>query len=276
MADHGRRIERVQAHIAANLDGDLSLDALAEVAAMSRFHWHRVFRAMTGETVAEAVRRARLSRAAELVAGTDCPLSEVARRCGYADAASLSRAFRAAWGIPPGAARAAGGRLPPLPQPPTEKGLPMTPVDIRHYPPVELAGLLHRGPYDEIGRTFARLCPPLDAAGVPYRGPGYAVYHDGKDVPRSELRSHAAIVIDPGTPLPSSHERLALPGGRVAILTHRGPYDGIAGAWDALYRWLEQSGEAEADAAPYDRYLNGPEDTAPENLLTELCLPLRG
>jgi AraC family transcriptional regulator len=83
-------------------------------------------------------------------------------------------------------------------------------------------------------------------------------------------------VIDPGTALPPSHERLTLAGGRVAVLTHRGPYGGIAAAWDALYRWLEASGEVEADAPSYDRYLNGPEDTAPENLLTELCLPLRG
>jgi len=46
------RILRVLAYIHDNPTADLSLDRLADVAAMSRFHWHRVFRAMTGETCA--------------------------------------------------------------------------------------------------------------------------------------------------------------------------------------------------------------------------------
>jgi AraC family transcriptional regulator len=50
-------------HIHANPAGDLSLDALADVAALSRFHFHRVFHAMTGETAADAVRRVRMHRA---------------------------------------------------------------------------------------------------------------------------------------------------------------------------------------------------------------------
>lgn len=49
---------------------------------MSRFHWHRVFRALTGETVAELVRRERLNRAAVLVVMGAAPLAAVARTCG--------------------------------------------------------------------------------------------------------------------------------------------------------------------------------------------------
>ena len=59
------RIERVRAHIRADLDAPLDLDALAEVACMSRFHWHRIYQAMSGETTAQTVRRLRLARAAE-------------------------------------------------------------------------------------------------------------------------------------------------------------------------------------------------------------------
>ncbi len=51
------RILRVLDYIHDNPAGDLSLDALADIAAMSRFHWHRVFRSVTGETLAQTVRR---------------------------------------------------------------------------------------------------------------------------------------------------------------------------------------------------------------------------
>ena len=55
--DTERRLLRVLDHIHDNPAGDLSLDAMSEVAALSRFHFHRVFRATTGETLAKAVRR---------------------------------------------------------------------------------------------------------------------------------------------------------------------------------------------------------------------------
>ena len=52
-----RRILRVLDHIHDHPAGDLSLDALADVAALSRFHWNRPFRAVTGGTASQAVRR---------------------------------------------------------------------------------------------------------------------------------------------------------------------------------------------------------------------------
>ena len=66
-ASYEDRMLRVVAYIHDNPAGDLSLDALADVAAMSRFHWHRVFHAMTGETCAQAVRRVRLHRASVML-----------------------------------------------------------------------------------------------------------------------------------------------------------------------------------------------------------------
>jgi len=81
-SDYENRIRRVIRHISDNPAGDLSLDALADVAAMSRFHWHRVFRAMTGETCAEAVRRLRMHRAATWIVETDQPIEGIASCCG--------------------------------------------------------------------------------------------------------------------------------------------------------------------------------------------------
>ena len=57
------RILRVLDHIHNHPAEDLSLDALADIAAMSRLSWHPVFRAVTGEAPADAVRRIRMGRA---------------------------------------------------------------------------------------------------------------------------------------------------------------------------------------------------------------------
>lgn len=68
---------------------------------------------------------------------------------------------------------------------------------------------------------------------------------------------------------------MRIPGGPRAVLTHRGPYDGLKRAYDQLFRlWLPQSGCALVNAPDYEIYRNNPSDTPPEKLLTDICLPV--
>ncbi len=69
--DYSRRLENVIRHMGSHLDGELDLAALAEIACLSPYHFHRVYAGMTGETAAETLRRLRLHRAAsDLLDGT--------------------------------------------------------------------------------------------------------------------------------------------------------------------------------------------------------------
>src|SRR6185436_19932594 len=62
--EYDRRVNRVIDHIREHLADELPLAALARLAAFSPFHFHRVFRAVTGETVAGFVHRLRIEKAA--------------------------------------------------------------------------------------------------------------------------------------------------------------------------------------------------------------------
>ena len=62
--EYEKRVNRVIDHIRDHLADELSLESLAAIAAFSPFHFHRIFRAMTGETLAAFVQRLRLERAA--------------------------------------------------------------------------------------------------------------------------------------------------------------------------------------------------------------------
>lgn len=112
-SDYEDRIIRVLEYMHDNLDGDLSLDALADVAAMFRFHWHRVFRAITGDTCAQAVRRMRLHRASVWLVREDTPIEQIANRAGYASVNAFARAFVDLYHQPPVAFRKAGRLMPP-------------------------------------------------------------------------------------------------------------------------------------------------------------------
>ncbi|MEP3345821.1 MAG: AraC family transcriptional regulator [Litoreibacter sp.] len=271
------RLLRVMEFIHDNPDGDLSLDALADVAAMSRFHWHRVFHGMTGETCAGAVRRIRMHRAACWLVQKDWSVPDVASRCGYDNAASFARVFREAFDLTPAAFRARGALMSPQSQ--TKKGnQAMYPVEIKTRPEGRLAALAHKGPYMEIGKKFEALAAMFSSRGLWPSAHGMAgVYYDDPNaVDEAELRSHAGILVGVDFVMPDDIEDLSITPGKVAVMTFKGPYSGLKAGYDYLYGvWLPESGEEPRDAPAMEIYLNDPTDTAPEDLVTEVCLPLK-
>lgn len=270
------RILRVLAHIHDNPAGDLSLDALADVAAMSRFHWHRVFKALTGETCAQTVRRMRLHLGAARLIKSDLPFEAIAPAVGYPNPASFARAFSEAYGMSPAAFRKAGRLMPVSPQFRTGD-YPMHPIEIRHEPARRLAMLAHQGPYEEIGRSFEAFGAICQSRSLwPHLGPMMAIYLDSPEtVPAHELRSFAGAAWT-GNGMPEGLAEQHLPGGKTAVLTCKGPYSGISPAYDTLFgNWLPQSGEEPGDTPCFEIYLNNPREVPPEELLTEICLPLK-
>jgi AraC family transcriptional regulator len=100
------RINRVIDHIDAHLADPLDLETLAAVAHFSAFHFHRIFRTMTGETLGDWVRRRRLEIAAgRLVSSPGTSATRIALDVGFASPEVFTRAFRAYFGVTPGAWR---------------------------------------------------------------------------------------------------------------------------------------------------------------------------
>ncbi|MEM1272667.1 MAG: AraC family transcriptional regulator [Pseudomonadota bacterium] len=275
--DYEARLQRVITYIHDNPAGDLSLDCLADVAAMSRFHWHRVFRAMTGETCAAAVKRIRMHLAANALVSSDRPVAEIAVSVGYPQIASFSRAFSDAYRCAPARFRAEG-KATTLAIHRTKGDLNMYDVSIRDLDGLRLASLPHRGAYPEIGRVFQTLYATIGARGYFDKiGSGVGVYFDDPmSVPEAELRSVAGATLLGDAAVPDGLEAYDIPASRSAVLTFKGPYSGLATAWDYFYGpWLSSAGERPADAPSYEIYLNDPTNTAPHDLITELVMPLQ-
>ncbi|MBE1285601.1 MAG: helix-turn-helix domain-containing protein [Rhodobacteraceae bacterium] len=270
------RVLRVLNYIHDNPGADLSLDVLADVAAMSRFHWHRVFRAVTGETCAQAVRRLRLHRAANWLVQSNRKIDEIAKSVGYPNQKSFARAFSEAYGTSPSAFRKAGRWMPPRNN--FQIGeYPMHPITTRSEPARRLVGLPHRGSYMEIGKSFEAFGALCETRALwAQMGPMLAIYYDNpEEVAEAHLRSFAGGVFH-GDDVPQGMEEHTLPGGKTAVLTYKGPYSGIAAAYHTLYgNWLPQSGEEPAEQPCFEIYLNNPREVAPEDLLTEICMPLK-
>jgi len=86
-------------YIQANLAGDLRLETVARVARFSPFHFHRVFKAVVGETLNDFIRRVRASTAAaRLLHNPKLSITDVAVGCGYSSSSAFAREFRNAFG----------------------------------------------------------------------------------------------------------------------------------------------------------------------------------
>lgn len=193
--DYGRRIAKVAAHIDGNLDGDLSLETLAAIACFSPYHFHRIYRAITEETVTDTIRRLRLHRAAMELADATAAIERVARRAGYGSVEAFSRAFASGYGKPPGVFRA--HQLAPY-SPETDMTMNVT---IETFPEIKVASMPHRGEYTAINGAFERLGAWAGPRGL--FGPStrmFGIYYDDPEtVPASELRSDACLTVPEGT-----------------------------------------------------------------------------
>jgi AraC family transcriptional regulator len=110
-SEYQARINRVVAHIDANLSEDLSLEELARVACFSEYHFHRIFRSIVGESLNQFVQRRRLETAARsLHLNPRDKVIDIALSTGYENPASFFKAFRRFFGSSPSLWRKQGAK----------------------------------------------------------------------------------------------------------------------------------------------------------------------
>jgi AraC family transcriptional regulator len=273
---YSQRIGRVISYIHDHLDEEIGLDVLADIACMSPFHWHRIYTAMQGETVAATVRRLRMVRAADWLANTDALVASIAKRAGYTTSEAFGRAFRGAYGQPPESYREDGShaRFKAANRQVDATGFPVT---IELLADQRCAAVSHFGSYMLISKAMGQVFDRLGSAGLLNERPQMiGVYFDDPDsVPVDQLRSKACVPVDQSVLLPAMIEDVMLSGGAYAKLRYEGPYADMVDAYRWLLGvWLPQSGHQAANKPIFEAYLNSPAEVPPTELLTDICLPL--
>ena len=310
-AEYVSRINRVIDHIDKNIDGDLSLEVLADVACFSRFHFHRIFRATVGETLNRFIQRVRIEKAAaRLINNPKESITEIALDCGFSGSATFARAFREAFQMSAGEWRERGIDPDSKNDQSIDKNRKDTVViscyfdhqtnnllwrlqmsdtkavqiEVKDMPEFHVAYVRHIGPYkgdsELFGGLFDRLMKWAGSRDL-LRFPGTAVmsvYHDDPKVTDEEkFRTSVCITVPEGTPVDGEIGKMTVPGGKYGVarfeLAESSKYEE---AWNVVFRdWFPESGYQPDERPCYELYHNDPK-THPKGLhIVDICVPVK-
>jgi AraC family transcriptional regulator len=274
--DAAEGLANAAAYIRGHLNDPLDLTELADRAGFSRFHFHRVFRAVVGEPLAAYVRRERLQWAAGRLRDGGRDVTSIALEAGYETPSAFARAFREHYGVAPSAFRD-DASLPIVPEHalPRFRGRPMD-VGVIELPPRRLFALRHVGSYRKVGAAFERLLKIAGESGL--MRPGTEVlglsYDDPDSTLAEELRFDACITARDAKP-PEPLYVLEHEGGRHAAYRHVGPYQLLEHVFDRLFDAVVFSGIYRLREAPcIEIYQNDPHVVEPQELITDVCIPI--
>ncbi len=278
------RLLKVMLYIEEHLDDELTREKLSEIACFSPYHFHRIFTAFTGEPVHKYIRRLRLERAVQHLSHTDRSVIQIAMDAGFQSHEAFTRVFRKTFGLPPSELRkriAEGSAVVLHTQ--TIKYLTyqedtMLEVKIENVAEKSIAFIRHVGPYNQINRVFGKLCACAGSKGlIRPTSEWLGIFHDDPDTtPPDKLRSDAAITVGEGVEAEGELQVGKLAGGKYAVAIHKGPYSKLIDSYRWLYgQWLPTSGQEPGNVPCFEKYLNDPQSTAEEELLTEIYIPLK-
>jgi AraC family transcriptional regulator len=246
--------------IESHLAGELTLDEIAGVAGISRFHMVRAFAAATGLSVMRYVRARRLSEAARALAGGAPDILTLALDADYGSHEAFTRAFRDHFGVTPEAVRSST-RLDNLrlQEPIT---MDSTLIDNLQAPrfltgkPLLVAGLGERFSHENgagIPGLWQRFHQSVANIPAPVGKVAYGVCCNGDDAGNFDYI--AGVEVSNFTDLPREFSRVRIPEARYAVFAHRDHISTIRRTVNTIWNhWLPASGFQMADAPNFERY----------------------
>jgi len=265
---------KVLDYINEHLNEKPDLETLSQIANISGFHFHRIFKAIIGENLGEYIQRLRLEYVAGQLRTNDTPLSTLADKSGYNSQQALSKAFKKYYGIPPSVYKATKGewqkyRL-------AELSPRICKINSRNVLYIRIID--EYGAPESYGEAWKKLytyavlegyfSEASESLGISFDAP--SLTDPGK------CRFYACVSIDKPVKPSGVFGCRVIEGGLYAIFTHKGSYKGLHDLYKNIYfEWLPKNKYKIRRGLFFEKYLNNPNMVAEEDILTEVYIPIK-
>jgi len=287
--DYQKRICQVLDYIDIHLHENLPVDKLAEIACISKFHFHRQFSALLAMNVASYIHQLRLRRASyQLAFRNKSKVIDIALENGYKSAEAFSRAFKRSTNQSPSHFRREPDYFPwhehnnPLNMLRKFRMQKMNDdfeVTIKDIASIKIAVLEHHGAPELLGHTIRK----------------FITWRKENKLPPSKSRTFNLVYDDPATVTPEQYRfdlctviktelqkndhgviAKSIPSGRCAVIRHIGADENMANAIHFLYSdWLKQSREELRDFPLFFERVSFFPDVAEHEVITDIYLPIK-
>ncbi|NNG02227.1 MAG: AraC family transcriptional regulator [Desulfobacteraceae bacterium] len=309
------RINRVMDYIESNISQSFTLDELAHVAHFSKFHFHRIFHLLVGETLFHFIQRIRVEKAAAfLKSDPNRSITEIAFDCGFTSSAAFARSFKKTFQLSASQYRKNNlheplvhrqsniGKLKSnqtkdivndpsyIPFNQTVEPAPFDAsetanctVKVTFLQKMTVVYVRYIGPYKGDAVLFERLFEKLFKWAKPrhllsFSPPWmFVVYHDDPGITdTNRLRISACVSVPELTRVSGEIGRMVIPEGEYALCRFHLLPSEYQAAWDWVFgSWLPQSGYVPDDRPCFERYPPGVENNSSDKCVVDICVPVK-
>jgi AraC family transcriptional regulator len=290
-SQYARKIDRVIDYLRGNLHRSVKLRELANVAGFSEFHFHRIFGAVSGETLNAFTNRLRLEKAARLLRYSSQNLTDIALDCGFSSPATFSRAFRSGYDTSPSQFRKTGeikkskickelfddqGYDLPMSAEEKRAAFPVRLVDIpeRHVAYIRITNAFDM---DRVLGALKKMIEWAQSQDIFSEGTLFGMTVDDPHVtPKHLYRYEVCFASSLPFRCVEGIAKLKMPSMRYAVTNVSGDIRKVATAWDYIYRnWLIHSPYEPEHAPALEVFLDKEHAMDWSHFEMELCLPIR-
>jgi AraC family transcriptional regulator len=254
--------------IELNYKEELTLETLSKVGGFSKYHFHRIFKAIIGESIGEHLRRVRLQNTT-IKFKTDSNITDIALSSGYETNSAFSKAFKKHFGVTP-SEFSKNAKI--------KKGVAMIEPTFVEMQPVDILYVRKEGEYGEsCARAWEVL---LNFVSMPQNKNlltdklmRFGIGHDNPNVTEaSKIRCDACISWDDKNVKPEGEvQSKSIDGGKYAMFLHKGAYEELKSTYDMVTDWIVESSVSLRDKPLFEKYLDvDPRNVKPEDLRTEI------
>ena len=278
MNNYQRSFDKVLTHIDENLDEKPDLDTLAEIANLSKFHFHKIMKAYLDETLGNYINRVRLETAAKLLRYSNQAIYEIAYQVGYETISAFNKAFKKRFGISPSAMRKNKNQITKQNNDNNMSEFHLVET-IKNINDIQVIFQQSKGTIgDETTKTnwdtlFTKaqslqvLTPNSKFYGINWDDPEITVLE--------KIRYDACISVSNSNDLDAEFSTKTIQGGKYLSFVYKGDYQNLGQVYNHIFKdWVIKKDYSLRDVPIFEQYINNKEITPPEDLLTEIFIPI--
>ena len=273
-------MNKVLQDIESNLSSDIDINKLSKIACYSEFHFHRLFRAYVGESIYGYRKRLLLERAVKQLLYSNESITEISFECGYDNQSSFNKSFKNHFSYTPSQVRKqrvsiTSGKF----KPDIQRNIKVKPT-IKDIEDINIICAREVGSYEVAApKAWGRIMSFVYSNKLMTKETrSIGISYDDPNLTNSDyIRYDACLDIKTNIASEDNLIRKPISGGKYAVFLHKGCYENFKQTYSYIFNdWLTESEHDLCNERNcFEIYLNrDPRRTKPENLRTELCIPI--